>query len=161
MKRFLALTAVALVATVPVQAAIDSDVDHLTGSSTHTLIIPSDTTVANSIGSQKTVSLVFRCKAGKFDGYVFTPTYNGLHFRSDPVVATRWGNGKVTTGTWNTNKGGDAFFHRNPTSFLREAASNSTFVFGWQPYGRTTTSAKWDLSKHRSDFTELKRLCGV
>ena len=118
MKTFFALTAVALVVTTPVQAAIDSDVDHLTGSTIHTLIIPSDTTVSNSIGSQKTVSLIFRCKAGKFDGYVFTPTYNGLNFRRDPVVATRWGNGKVTTGTWGTNRSGDAFFHRHPVWLL-------------------------------------------
>lgn len=152
--------AAAIVAS-PVVAQIESKVDHLSGSSNHYLLIESDTTVSNSIGRPKTASIIVRCVKGKFETYINTPTYNGVSRYSSKPVATKWDNGPVTSGIWSTSSDGDAFFHSKPRSFHNELTSHSTFVFGWEPYGKTQVSAKWNLKPHQKDLTEIARLCGV
>ena len=155
------ILAAALVASAtPAMAKLSSDVDHLTGETKHFSIIMSDTTVSNSIGQQKNAAIALRCVNGEFEGYIFTPTYNGLGLNSAPV-STRWGSGPITTARWSTSTSNDAFFHGNPRSFLKELTTNDTFVFAWTPYGRSRVSAKWNLGQHRAEFKEIARLCSV
>ena len=163
MNIFSPLLAASLVAgsITPVVATISSDADHLTGQTNHYSVIASDTTVSNSIGRQKNAHIVVRCVDGKLEGYINTPTYNGVIARHQNPVATRWGNGPVTTARWGTSSDGSAFFHGNPRSFLRELTSNTEFVFAWTPYGKKRVSAKWNLTQHRAEFKQIARLCSV
>ena len=146
---------------IQAKAAVKTESNVLTGSAKHTLIIESSTTVANSIGTQKTASIVIRCESGTVDAYIFTPTYNGISFRTKPRVSTRWDGGKITSGSWNASKGGDAIFHPRPKSFIGELNTANTFVFGWQPYSTTPVATQWDLASHKADIKKISELCGA
>ena len=111
MKRFIAIAATAICCMgneFPAQAGVKTTEDVMTGVSRHVLAIDSNTTVANSIGIQKSATIIIRCKGTELDAYVHTPTYNGIFYRSNPVVSTRWDGGKITSGSWGASKGGDA-----------------------------------------------------
>ena len=159
MKKALTIAAAAVLLAAPAHAGVKTTEDVMTGVSRHVLQIESDTTVSNSIGAQKTATIVLRCEGGSTDAYVWTPTYNGLSYRSKPRVQTRWDGGKITTGSWGASKSGDAMFHPNPKSFIGELLAAKQFVFGWEPYSTQPVAARWDLQKHKADLTKMSRLC--
>ena len=164
MKRFIAIAATAICCMgneMPANARVKTTEDVMTGVSRHVLTIDSNTTVANSIGIQKTATIIIRCKGTELDAYVHTPTYNGIFYRSNPVVSTRWDGGKITSGSWGASKDGDAMFHPRPASFIGELAAAKTFVFGWQPYSTQRVAARWNLQHHKADIQKISRLCGV
>lgn len=159
-----AITAVigtSLVNSAAADASIKTTEDVMTGVSRHVLQIDSDTTVANSAGIQKTATIVIRCEGSDVDAYVFTPTYNGLSFRSRPKVQTRWDGGEITSGEWNASTSGDAMFHPRPKNFIGELVAAKTFVFGWEPYSTTRVAARWELEQHKADLKKISALCGV
>ena len=161
MKKALTIAAAALALAAPAQAGVKTTEDVMTGVSRHVLAIESDTTVSNSIGAQKTATIILRCEGGSTDAYVWTPTYNGLSYRSRPRVQTRWDGGKITTGSWGASKSGDAMFHPNPKSFIGELVAAKEFVFGWEPYSTQPVAARWNLQKHKADLNKISRLCGT
>ena len=105
--------AAALVFAAPTQAGVKTTEDVMAGTSRHVLAIDSDSTVANSIGAQKTATIILRCEGGSTDAYMWTPTYKGLSYRARPRVQTRWDGGKITSGSWGASTSGDAMFHTN------------------------------------------------
>lgn len=146
---------------VPANAAIKSTSDVMTGATRHVLQIDSDTTVSNGIGIQKTATIIIRCGNHSLDAYVWTPTYNGLSYRSKPRVQTRWNGGKITSGYWGASTSGDSMFHPRPASFFGELVAAQTFVFGWEPYSTTPVATQWNLQQHKTDLKKMAQLCGL
>lgn len=140
-------------------AGVKSTQNVLTNVSKHVLAIESSTTVANSIGVQKTATIILRCEGRQFDAYIWTPTWNGV--KDLGRVHTRWDDGKITSGFWSTSTDYKSYFHSRPASFVGELASNKMFVFGWEPRSTQPVAARWDLNQHKNDILEIKRLCNI
>lgn len=72
------LAAISLLTAAATNAGVEVTENHLTGEKKITLNILSETKVSNSIGSMESASIVLRCEGKELDGYVWTPTYNGI-----------------------------------------------------------------------------------
>jgi hypothetical protein len=144
-------------AAAKADTSVVSEEDLMGGKTKHALLISSENAVRNSIGRNKTVSLVLRCNYnGKgFQAFVSTPTYNARNI----LVKTRWDQGKVTSGNWNRGARGTSFFHPRSSSFLTELLNSDTLTFSWNPYQRSSEAARWNLSAVKSDIESIKSLC--
>ena len=135
---------------------IQVDEDLIQGVNRHVLMIDSENTVSNSIGRQKHATLIVRCKAGRADFYLWTPTFNGLR---NSRVAVRWSAEDISNQYWNQGKGGKSFFSKTPKKFLDLTTQRDQLILGWHPYSTTQVAAKFDLAKHRSDLLKMKEVC--
>ena len=164
------LAAISLWTAAAANAGVEVTENHLTGEKIITLTIPSETKVSNSIGSMESASIVLRCWGKELDGYVWTPTYNGISrydkatlkikfyggFHNVPGVT-----GKIFEDPTSTSPSGGAFFLPKPKNFVKSLLLHSSFVAAWTPYGRVETSAKWNIEENFEDLLEFGKMCNV
>ncbi|MCB4411681.1 hypothetical protein [Synechococcus sp. MU1611] len=137
-------------------SAIRIEEDLLTGNTNYYLTLRSETTVYNSIGIAETAGLVIRCVNRNFDTFISTPTYNAEHKR----VFIRWNERATQTTIWNKEEGGTGFFAPAPNTFLNSARRADTLIFGWLPYQKTRTAAKWTFTEqNKRDILAMQKYC--
>ena len=104
-------------------------------------ILESENKVRNSIGIEKSGFLMIRCKNGKPEMLLGTPTYN-----TSKDVGVRWDKDKPNFSFWDKSQDGTMFFHRNPKNFINEMKNKDFLTLAWKPYQRTQVALKFDLN---------------
>ena len=104
----------------------------------------------------ESASVVFRCEGKELDGYVWTPTYNGISRNDNATIKFKFYGGihdvpgvtgKLFKGLARTSPSGDSFFFPKPQNIVKSVLLHTSFVAAWTPYGRVETSAKWNMEE--------------
>ena len=128
---------------------VTEEVDPMTDQKNMTAHLQSATKMPNSIGDEKSASLIVRCTRGELDVYVSTPVMLDSDWRYDSVSGQhRFGSAPPEKLTGGVSKGRDAVFLRNPNAWLAQFAAHESDAWTVElpVYGRMPASVKFDLT---------------
>ena len=118
---------------------------------------PSLGTLSNSIGTQKSATLVLRCNQRKTEAFIIWPCYIGS--RDGKQVEAKLDDGKIEKKIWSPSSDGTAVFRPKPVDWIKSMSGGKKLFVRLAAYQHIPEEVEFDITGIDTVADEIAKIC--